>query len=247
MKITKARIIIGIITIIALWAISGYLTHRYSYEDRGTFGDMFGAINALFSGLALFGIIVSILIQQKELNLQRQELAETRQEFKINRISNILFSQIEQINSYLDKQLFFPSPDLTLEHRRNLIEFTLTLDGHFGSGRNEKIFILLGGNKNTIIGIITKLSSIILSFNELIKKQGFDEKEIVQIQKLFKNNINSFAYKLLTYRLSDLHNQLNFETDKPKSKVTAEENRIQQNMINSEIRNINVIMNFGKG
>lgn len=51
-------------------------------EDRGTFGDMFGAVNALFSGLAFVGIIVTILLQRKELSLQRQELEETRAELK---------------------------------------------------------------------------------------------------------------------------------------------------------------------
>jgi hypothetical protein len=44
----------------------------------GTFGDSFGAINALFSGLAFAGIIYTIMLQKKELALQRKELADTR-------------------------------------------------------------------------------------------------------------------------------------------------------------------------
>jgi len=40
----------------------------------GTFGDSFGAINALFSGMAFAGVIVAILMQREELRLQRQEL-----------------------------------------------------------------------------------------------------------------------------------------------------------------------------
>lgn len=43
---------------------------------------MFGSINALFSGLALAGIILTILLQRKELTLQRQELQDTREELK---------------------------------------------------------------------------------------------------------------------------------------------------------------------
>ena len=42
---------------------------------RGTFGDKFGAINALFSGLAFAGLITTIM-------LQRRELAETREAFE---------------------------------------------------------------------------------------------------------------------------------------------------------------------
>jgi len=51
-----------------------------SWELRGMFGDMFGAVNALFSGLAFAGVIYAILLQSKELELQREELKLTRQE-----------------------------------------------------------------------------------------------------------------------------------------------------------------------
>lgn len=41
---------------------------------------MFGAVNALFSGLAFAGIIYTILPQRRELELQREELRATRTE-----------------------------------------------------------------------------------------------------------------------------------------------------------------------
>lgn len=50
--------------------------------ERGLFGDSFGMINSLFSGLAFAGIIYTILLQRKELALQRLELAQTREELK---------------------------------------------------------------------------------------------------------------------------------------------------------------------
>lgn len=53
-----------------------------SMNERGTFGDMFGAINALFSGLAFCGVIYAILLQRRELELQREELTLTRKELK---------------------------------------------------------------------------------------------------------------------------------------------------------------------
>ena len=51
-------------------------------SDRGAFGDFFGAINSLFSGLAFAGIIYTILLQRSELALQREELKETRKELR---------------------------------------------------------------------------------------------------------------------------------------------------------------------
>lgn len=47
---------------------------------RGQFVDMFGALNALFSGLAFAGIIFTIRQQKEELELQREELKMTREE-----------------------------------------------------------------------------------------------------------------------------------------------------------------------
>lgn len=59
------------------WAVTATIS---SWEVRGQFGDMFGAINSLFSGLAFAGIIVAILIQRAELQLQREELRLAREE-----------------------------------------------------------------------------------------------------------------------------------------------------------------------
>lgn len=53
-----------------------------SWSDRANFGDMFGAINSLFSGLALAGVVYAILLQRQELALQRQELELTRAELE---------------------------------------------------------------------------------------------------------------------------------------------------------------------
>jgi hypothetical protein len=52
------------------------------WPTRGQFGDLFGAVNALFSGLAFAGLIYAILLQREDLELQRKELEMTRQELK---------------------------------------------------------------------------------------------------------------------------------------------------------------------
>lgn len=62
--------------VIGLWCATPILLclSLTTWAERGTFGDLFGSINALFSGLALLGIIATILLQQKELSLSTQEL-----------------------------------------------------------------------------------------------------------------------------------------------------------------------------
>lgn len=71
--------------ILFLWAGSGVVVHNLAGQELGTFGDMFGAINALFSGLAFGGVIYAILLQRNELKLQRAELQLTRQELSGSR------------------------------------------------------------------------------------------------------------------------------------------------------------------
>lgn len=75
--------IISVILIIYSWYYTYETLKSKDLNDRGTFGDMFGSINALYSGLAFAGIIFTILLQRKELKYQRQELRETRKEFEI--------------------------------------------------------------------------------------------------------------------------------------------------------------------
>ena len=49
--------------------------------DPGVFGDQFGIVNSLFTGLALAGVVIAVLFQSLELKYQRAELANTRKVF----------------------------------------------------------------------------------------------------------------------------------------------------------------------
>lgn len=73
-----------LIIVFIIWILSLFILPLFYPElsNRGLFGDSFGAINSLFSGLAFAGIIFTILLQKKELALQRQELKDTRKELE---------------------------------------------------------------------------------------------------------------------------------------------------------------------
>lgn len=76
---------VGGIFSVAMIGLVLWLNFKYigADENRGTFGDMFGGANALFSGLAFSGIIITIILQMRELGYQREELKATRSEFKL--------------------------------------------------------------------------------------------------------------------------------------------------------------------
>lgn len=114
-------IIISLITI-GLWALSFFLLFL-DPDCRGVFGDMFGAINALFSGLAFAGLIITLIMQHEELGLQREELAQTNEELeaqrkefeaqtatmKIQRFENTLFNLLSLQQSIIDNLSFDPT------------------------------------------------------------------------------------------------------------------------------------------
>ena len=72
--------VLGAVIVFLLWAGSAAILCQYVPEStaRGTFGDMFGAINALFSGWAFLGVVIAIILQRQELEMQRQEIRESR-------------------------------------------------------------------------------------------------------------------------------------------------------------------------
>lgn len=74
--------------VLIMWLLSWVFIDLYISDttSRGTFGDKFGAVNALFSGFAFAGLIVTLLYQKEELKLQREELKETRNELNAQKL-----------------------------------------------------------------------------------------------------------------------------------------------------------------
>ena len=95
-------IVLAIIGVIAAWGLSWWLINKNidCSTERGTFGDMFGAVNALFSGLAFAGLIVTLLYQKEELKLQREELKETRNELNAQKL------EFQEQNKTMKRQRF---------------------------------------------------------------------------------------------------------------------------------------------
>lgn len=91
--------IIGIVVLWFLfpWALK-YLTDFFQWNIRntedtnfGTFGDTYGALNTLFSGLAFSTLIITLILQRKELQLQRKAVQD--QHLEIQRSNQIADQQ----------------------------------------------------------------------------------------------------------------------------------------------------------
>ena len=73
-KITLISIII-VLVILVLWYLNFYLLKGKNPLERGTFGDMFGVVNSVFSGLAFAGILISLIFQWVQLKSQNNDIA----------------------------------------------------------------------------------------------------------------------------------------------------------------------------
>lgn len=63
------------------------------HDERGTFGDQFGVLNAIFSAFALVAVVISLRKQSEDLGLQREDLALQRKEAQLTR--KVLEEQLE--------------------------------------------------------------------------------------------------------------------------------------------------------
>ena len=135
-----AFILVGVFV---LWALAGWGVHHFAgKEGRGTFGDMFGAVNALFSGFAFACLIYAVFMQREELSLQREELKLAREEAAATR--DEIRGQKEQAiaqNATLSQQTFENTFFQLLNHHVEIMNrhedfcdggFIMWVDASFG-------------------------------------------------------------------------------------------------------------------
>lgn len=103
--------IYSIVICLDIWIVGAIFTHwwagsffKVSGENspEASFGDSFGAVNALISAFAFAGMIVAFILQRYELRLQRRELKAQRDEFsqqnntlRLQRFENTFFNMLE--------------------------------------------------------------------------------------------------------------------------------------------------------
>ena len=102
--------IFWIATIVVFVICTAYIILMYCIfpsdsEKRGQFGDMFGFIGALFSGLAFAGLIVTMLQQREDLQNQKDEIKLQRQDLEAQtKALELQKEEIAQTNKELELQ-----------------------------------------------------------------------------------------------------------------------------------------------
>jgi len=97
-------VVSAFLAIILIWVGSAALLMRmfHGWQERAAVGDMFGAVGALFSGLALVGLVMTLYlqldqlkVQSSQLKAQAQEINDTREEIKRERFENTFFQLLK--------------------------------------------------------------------------------------------------------------------------------------------------------
>ena len=76
-------LVLAFVIVVVFWLATPFLVEHFvgtqGFARQGQFGDLFGSINALFSGLAFFGVVAALSLQRKAMHAQNVEMAETKQ------------------------------------------------------------------------------------------------------------------------------------------------------------------------
>jgi len=95
--------------VIGLWFFSPLVLKwlHGDYQGAGSFGDSFGALTSLFTGLAFVGLIVTLRQQKRQIEMQREDLKLQREEMKASREELAgQKAQMELQNQSLRQQMF---------------------------------------------------------------------------------------------------------------------------------------------
>ena len=134
----------GAIALSVLLFCVGYGFVLSGCEERGTFGDMFGAVGALFSGLAFAGVIVTMLQQSETLKLQRKDLRNQTESIELQRqeIANTnkeLQEQNKTIRLQRFENTFFNMLEMQQEILKSITVFRDYLHRRYTNGEKEEL------------------------------------------------------------------------------------------------------------
>ncbi|MEJ5105631.1 putative phage abortive infection protein [Chryseobacterium sp. MYb328] len=95
-------IALAVFFIIAVLGLTYMIQNSNSNEQRGSFGDMFGFANAMFTGLSVIGLLVTVLLQRKDINIQREELAKQTESIYVQNFESTYFQMISLYSNFIN-------------------------------------------------------------------------------------------------------------------------------------------------
>ena len=180
----KNSLLIWLIVVVAICAAYLFVMFMWfpgSMEKRGQFGDMFGFLGALFSGLAFAGLRVTIRQQREDLKNQRDEIELQREDLKAQ--TEALKLQKEEIQQ-TNEELKLQREEMKAQNKTIMLQrFETTLfnmlKSHMEIRDSVKFFEHTG--KDAIVTLFQSYTSVIRrhGYNEA-KNHGYNEQFMKQ-------------------------------------------------------------------
>lgn len=174
----------------------------HDWSKSGTFGDTYGALNALFSGLAFAGVTITILIQKRELEnqrielkLQRTEMQETRREFLLNRTTNLVYNQLEKFERCINglKIINKDIPLLANDAISELADVHELVSNDAGKSAKKAAFIreysVCAANRSQIEKFARNAYNSVEVLKRIVFKTDLDVEELNDLKNLFFVNV----------------------------------------------------------
>ncbi len=186
--------------VVVLFALSWWFLPKYisNSEERGQFGDQFGSVNALFSGLAFAGLIFTIFLQKKELAYQREELTQTREELKGQK------EQLEEQNKTLRIQRFENTFFKMMELQQQIVN-DLTTTVYDKENRETREYTFQGRNlfyyffnEAKFYINVNRQTHKVDGFREVLKYKGFSEYDNFFVTSYFDHYFRHL-YRILKF------------------------------------------------
>lgn len=170
---------ISIIIVASLWYYNFNYGMNLDHIHRGIFGDMFGAVNAVFSGLAFAGIIISLYLQRIDLKNQFEEIKKTNEEFE---------KQNKTINSQKFENQYYKMIDL---HKQNVNEISIPFYEVVAVGKSRNKIVREVKGKNGFVDMVIELDKCLQVSKETLEKSYKDEHIFEFAYRLFFWGVNS--------------------------------------------------------
>lgn len=103
-----------------LWAASIPLVLHFfpAPVEAGTFGDMFGAVNALFSGLAFAGVIYALILQDNETKQNTEQFQKSLRATEISARLTAFSTLLQECDSALQRYERWESSNTESDYKK---------------------------------------------------------------------------------------------------------------------------------
>lgn len=127
-------LILALILSVLIWIGYGILLYNLPYfckwEVRGQFGDMYGALNALFSVMAFSGVIYTMFLQKKALDYQLEEIKATTNNVKLQNHLQFMTGKLQAVTALLENELQkrYPDSKLIIKYQKYIEDILINLN-----------------------------------------------------------------------------------------------------------------------